>query len=172
MNPSIDLEAAKAAFFTSGGSIVVLDGFQYVPHRPHRDIEVIRAVPEKAVSSKAQKRQKQLDELRQLAKIMTYAEATAHTGLAQITLYRAAIEGCFSFRPDPKRGRGQMNRVYADPQADKSLAIQIAELRDTGLNRNQAKTKLGISDHKFCRVIHLFGVDYPKVEGKRCDGPV
>ncbi len=33
MNPSIDLEAAKAAFFASGGQIIVLEGFQYVPFR-------------------------------------------------------------------------------------------------------------------------------------------
>jgi hypothetical protein len=172
MNQSIDLEAAKAAFLASGGSIIVLDGFQYAPHRPHRDIEQVRAVQPKPLGMKAQKRQEQLAELRKLAKTMTYAEAMAHTGLAQTTLYRAAMEGCFCFRPDPKRGRGEKNRVYADPEADKALAGQIVELRDAGLNRTQAKAKLGISDRKFCRVIHLFGVDYPKAEGKRCDGPV
>ncbi|WP_313643454.1 hypothetical protein [Pseudomonas sp.] len=63
-------------------------------------------------------------------------------------------------------------RAYADPQADKALAQQIIELRNAGLNRTQAKTKLGISDRKFCRVINLLGVDYPKAEGKRCDGPI
>lgn len=172
MNPSIDLEAAQAAFLASGGRIIVLDGFQYVPHRPHRDIEQVRAVQPKPLGLKAQKRQEQLAELRKLAKTMTYAEAMEHTGLAQTTLYRAAMEGCFCFRPDPKRGRGEKHRVYADPVADKALAAEIVELRDAGLNRAQAKAKLGISDRKFCRVIHLFGVDYPKAEGKRCDGPI
>jgi len=172
VNPSIDLEAAKADFLASGGSIIVLDGFQYVPHRPHRDIEHVRAVQPKPLGAKAQKRQEQLAELRKLAKTMTYAEAMEHTGLAQTTLYRAAMEGCFVFRPDPKRGRGEKNRAYADPEADKALAAKIVELRDAGFNRTQAKSKLEISDRKFCRVIHLFGVDYPKVEGKRCDGPV
>ncbi|MGN8259465.1 hypothetical protein ACLEJW_09045 [Pseudomonas sp. SMSB3] len=172
MNPSIDLEAAKAAFLSSGGSIIVLDGFQYVPHRPHRDIEKKRAVEPKPLSMKAQKRQEQLAELRKLAKTMTYAEAMAHTGLSQTTLYRASMEGQFFFRPDPRRGAGLKERAYADPQADKALAQQIIELRDAGLNRSQAKTKLGISDRKFCRVIHMFGVDYPKAEGKRCDGPI
>lgn len=172
MNQSIDLEAAQAAFLASGGSIIVLDGFQYVPHRPHRDIEQVRAVQPKPLGMKAQKRQEQLAELRKLAKTMTYAEAMEHTGLAQTTLYRAAMEGRFCFRPDPKRGRGEKSRVYADPEADKALARKIAELRDAGLNRTQAKAKLNISDRKFCRVIHLFSVDYPKVEGKRCDGPI
>ncbi len=172
MNPSIDLEAAKAAFFSSGGSIVVLDGYQYIPHRPHRDIEVIRATAEKPENKKALKRRSQLAELREIAKTMTYAEAIVHTGLAQTTLYRAAIEGCFCFRPDPMRGRGQKPRVYTDPAADKALAAKIAELRDAGLSRAQAKAQLGISDRKFCRVIHLFGVEYPKAAGKRCDGPI
>ncbi|WP_373754558.1 hypothetical protein [Pseudomonas sp.] len=172
MNQSIDLEAAKAAFLASGGSIIVLDGFQYVPHRPHRDIEQVRAVQPKPLGMKAQKRQQQLAELRELAKTMTYAQAMAHTGLAQTTLYRAAQDGGFAFQPDPRRFHGEKNRAYADPAADKALAARIAELRDSGLNRTQAKAKLNISDRKFCRVIHLFGVDYPKVEGKRCDGPV
>lgn len=172
MNPSIDLEAAQAAFFASGGSIIVLDGFQYAPHRPHRDLEQVRATQPKPPSQKALKRQKQLAELRVMAKTMTYAQAMERTGLAQTTLYRAAQDGGFAFQPDPRRFRGEKNRAYADPAEDKALAAKIAELRDAGLNRAQAKTKLGISDRKFCRVIHLFGVEYPKVEGKRCDGPV
>lgn len=171
MNQSIDLEAAQAAFFASGGSIIVLDGFQYVPHRPHRDIEQIRAAQPKPLGMKAQKRQQQLAELRELAKTMTYTQAMAKTGLAQTTLYRAAQEGGFAFQPDPRRFHGEKNRAYADPAEDKALAAQLIELRDAGLNRHEAKTRLGISDRKFCRVIHLFGVDYPKVEGKRCDGP-
>lgn len=172
MNPSIDLEAAKAAFLASGGSIIVLDGYQYVPHRPHRDIEQVRAVQPKPLGIKELKRQKQLAELREMAKIMTYAQAMERTGLAQSTLYRAAQDGGFAFQPDPRRFHGEKQRAYADPAEDKALAQQIAALRDEGLNRSQAKARLGISDRKFCRVIHLFGVDYPKAEGKRCDGPI
>lgn len=170
MNPSIDLEAAQAAFLSSGGQIVVLDGYEYVPPRPHRDIEKVRAVQPKPISQKAQKREEQLAELRKIAKTMTYAEAMEHTGLSQTTLYRAAMEGCFCFRKDPKRGHGEKNRTYTDPAADKALAEQIAVLRDAGLSRAEAKAKLNISGSKFCRVIHLFGVTYPKARGKRCDG--
>ncbi|WP_236248343.1 hypothetical protein [Pseudomonas mosselii] len=172
MNPSIDLEAAKAAFFASGGQLAVFEGSQYVPRRPHRDIEPLRASQEKPSPTKAMRRKHQLEDLRELAKTMTYAQAMERTGLAQSTLYRAATEGEFAFQPDPRRGHGEKNRAYADPAADKALAAQIAELRDAGLNRHETKTRLGISDRKFCRVIHLFGVDYPKAEGKRCDGPI
>lgn len=172
MNPSIDLEAAKAAFFASGGSIIVLDGFHYEPHRPHRDIEKVRAVAPKPECPKKKRRDEQLAYLRGVAETMTYAQARAHTGLSQTTLYRAAADGNFAFRPEPRGERAPAPRVYTDPAADRALAQQIIELRDAGLNRAQAKTKLGISDRKFCRVIHLFGVDYPKAEGKRCDGPI
>lgn len=172
MSPSIDLEAAKAAFFSSGGRIIELDGFQYVPHRPHRDIEQVRAAQPKPLNPKAIKRQKQLAELRELAKTMTYAQAMEITGLAQTTLYRAAQEGAFAFQPDPRRFHGEKQRVYADPAADRELVSRIAELRDADLNRHEAKIRLGISDRKFCRIIHLFSVDYPKSGGKRCDGPV
>lgn len=151
---------------------MVLEGFEYVPHRPHRDLERIQLRPTQPLNTKALKRKEQLAILREVAATMTYAQAVEHTGLAQPTLYRAAVEGGFSFQPDPRRGHGEKHRVYADPEADKALAQQITELRDAGLNRTQAKAKLAISDRKFCRVIHLFGVDYPKVEGKRCDGPI
>lgn len=33
MNPSIDLEAAKAAFFASGGQIIVLEGLGRIPRK-------------------------------------------------------------------------------------------------------------------------------------------
>ncbi|MGR3991621.1 hypothetical protein [Pseudomonas sp. 1121_17] len=172
MNPSIDLEAAKAAFLSSGGSIVSLEGFEYVPHRKHRDVEKVQAAKPKPQSAKKKRRHDQLVYLRSLAKTMTCAEARERTGLCRTTLYLAAVEGGFSFQPEPRTARPTGERQYASPEADKELARQITELRDAGLNRTQAKAKLGISDRKFCRVIHLFGVDYPKVEGKRCDGPI
>lgn len=171
MNPSIDLEAAKAAFFASGGSIIVLDGFEYTPHRPHRDIERVQAAPKRECAKK-KRRQEQLAELRKVAETMTYAQARAHTGLSQSALYQASKDGGFSFQPEPRSERAPAARTYTDPAADRELAKKIAALRDEGLNRTQAKAKLGISDRKFCRVIHLFSVDYPKVEGKRCDGPI
>ncbi|WP_342649134.1 hypothetical protein [Pseudomonas sp. REB1044] len=172
MNPSIDLEAAKAAFFASGGSIIVLEGYHYTPHRPHRDIEKVQAAAPRPECAKKKRRQEQLAELRTLAETMTYAQARAHTGLSQSALYQATRDGGFSFQPEPRRERAPAARTYTDPAADRALAKQITALRDEGLNRHQAKAKLGISDRKFCRVIHLFSVDYPKAEGKRCDGPV
>lgn len=170
MNPSFDLEAAQAAFFASGGQIITLDSYQYTPHRPHRDIEQIRAAQPKPLPQKIAKRQQKLAELREIAKTMSYAQAMKHTGMSQSALYRAAQEGEFCFQPDPRRGHGEKNRVYSDPAKDKALAKRISELRDSGLNREQAKAELGISGAKFCRVIHLFGVDYPAAKGKRCDG--
>lgn len=172
MNPSIDLEAAQAAFFASGGQIIVLEGFQYVPHRPHRDIEKVQAVTPKPECPKKKRRLEQLSYLRGLAKTMTYSQARAHTGMSQSALYQASRDGGFSFQVEPRSERAPTTRTYTDPAVDRALAQQIAALRDEGLNRSQAKARLGISDRKFCRLIHLFSVDYPKAEGKRCDGPI
>lgn len=172
MNRSIDPVAAQATFFSSGGSIIVLEGFHYIPRRPHRDTKKLQATQPKPECPKKKRRREQLAYLQGLAQTMTYAQARKHTGLSQTTLYSAAKEGGFSFQPNSRQHQGQLTRVYTDPAADRALAKQIAELRDEGLNRHQAKIRLGISDRKFCRVIHLFSVDYPKAEGKRCDGPI
>lgn len=51
MNPSNDLEAAKAAFFASGGQLVVLEGFTYRPLPPRKDPEA-QPVPTATVAAK------------------------------------------------------------------------------------------------------------------------
>ena len=78
MNPSIDLEAAKAAFFASGGQLVVLEGFEYVPfrQRKHPEPKPKRPKPVKQErggerKSRAKARTAQVEEL---AKTMTCGE--------------------------------------------------------------------------------------------------
>lgn len=155
------LNASIDAFFLEGGTVDALPGFEYVPHRPHRDLEVIRASSEPPADNKVLKRQQQLAEIRKLAKTMTYAEAMAHTGLAQTTLYRASIEGCFCFRPDPNRGKGNKGRKFSNAAKVKALAERIIAFRDLGLSMNQARRHMGISDSQFSRITRDFGIHYP-----------
>lgn len=56
MNPSIDLEAAQAAFFASGGQLAVLEGFAYrpLPERKHPDP---KQKPAKPAARKAERQQ-------------------------------------------------------------------------------------------------------------------
>ncbi|MBA6058941.1 hypothetical protein [Pseudomonas juntendi] len=161
MNPSIDLEAAKAAFLASGGSIIVLDGYQYVPHRPHRDLEVVKAATAQRGESAMTKREKMIEEVRVLAKTMCCAEVMAHTGLSQSTLQRAAAEGGFQFRPNPNRGKGNLGKKLGDPVKDKALAEKIIEARDAGVTMAEAIRRLGISYKLIHRIMNDFGISYP-----------
>lgn len=161
MNPSIDLEVAKAAFLASGGSIIVLDGYQYVPHRPHRDLEVVKAATAQRGESAMTKREKMIEEVRVLAKTMCCAEVMAHTGLSQSTLQRAAAEGGFQFRPNPNRGKGNLGKKLGDPVKDKALAEKIIEARDAGVTMAEAIRRLGISYKLIHRIMNDFGISYP-----------
>ncbi|UJW24758.1 MULTISPECIES: hypothetical protein [Pseudomonas] len=166
MNPSIDLEAAKAAFLASGGSIIVLDGYQYVPHRPHRDLEVVKAATAQRGESAMTKREKMIEEVRVLAKTMCCAEVMAHTGLSQSTLQRAAAEGGFQFRPNPNRGKGNLGKKLGDPVKDKALAEKIIEARDAGVTMAEAIRRLGISYKLIHRIMNDFQISYPTTAEK------
>ncbi|HDS1811537.1 TPA: hypothetical protein QEM79_002274 [Pseudomonas putida] len=166
MNPSIDLEAAKAAFLASGGSIIVLDGYQYVPHRPHRDLEVVKAATAQRGESAMTKREKMIEEVRVLAKTMCCAEVMAHTGLSQSTLQRAAAEGGFQFRPNPNRGKGNLGKKLGDPVKDKALAEKIIEARDAGVTMAEAIRRLGISYKLIHRIMDDFQISYPTTAEK------
>ncbi|ANY87700.1 hypothetical protein [Pseudomonas putida] len=84
MNQSIDLEAAKAAFFASGGQLIVLEGFTYrpLPQRKHPEPKPKRAKPGSSKSehpqqSRAKARAAQIAEL---AKTMSCGEVAKLLG--------------------------------------------------------------------------------------------
>lgn len=91
MNPSIDLEAAKAAFFASGGQIIVLEGFQYVPfrqrHHPEpkpKRVKPVRPAKEHPQQTRAKARTAQVAEL---AKTMTCGEVAELLGETKTALW-------------------------------------------------------------------------------------
>lgn len=90
------LNASIDSFFSKGGTVQTLPSYEYVPHRQHRDLELIPPSSESA-EPKITKRQKLLAELSKLAATMCYAEAMAHPGLSQSALSRAAADGGFHF---------------------------------------------------------------------------
>lgn len=161
LNASIDV------FFQSGGSVQELPGFEYIPHRPHRDLEVIKASVEAQPETRGSKRQQRIDELRRLARTMTYAQAMAHTGMSQTALYRAAVDGCFRFQPDPNRGKGNVGKSNADPVKDKDLAERIVAMRDVGINMAQVCRRLEISFTVVHRIMRLFDITFPTTAEKR-----
>ncbi|CAM3898693.1 hypothetical protein CCOS865_02181 [Pseudomonas reidholzensis] len=174
MNPSIDLEAAQAAFLASGGSIIVLDGFQYVPPRPHRDIEVIRAAPEKSEDPRLARKLSQISEIRRLAKTMTSQQVHEATGYSRQTLFRLAREGNFVYRRAERKPRdGDKREAQRQIQRNQKridelkLVERICALRDVGLNRNQVAKQIGISYGALTNIVERNQVDFPRVFVKK-----
>jgi hypothetical protein len=157
MNPSIDLEAAKAAFFSSGGRIIVLEGFQYVPFRQrhHPEPKPKRAKPVKQEpggerKSRAKARTAQIEEL---AKTMTCGEVAKLLGETKTALWGVAARGGFKFsRPSS--------------QDDRDLADKIIALRDAGKSRCGAAVDLGIGKCRLVRILEVFDIEYPVQQRK------
>lgn len=161
------LNASIDSFFLEGGSVQTLPGFKYVPHRPHRDLEPIRASSESPSEPKLTKRQKQLADLRKLAATMCYAEAMQHTGLSQSALSRAAADGGFHFQPNPNRGKGNKGKKLSDPVKDRELAERITAARDIGLTMAQVVRRMHISYKLLHRILQEFGISYPTTAENR-----
>ena len=164
MNQSIDLEAAKAAFFASGGRIIVLEGFQYVPFRQrhHPEPKPKRAKPVKQGrggerKSRAKARTAQVEEL---AKNMTCGEVAKLLGETKTALWGVAARGGFRFFSPPKPARPE--KVKAEPsQEDRDLADKIIALRDSGMSRWGVTLELGIGNCRFTRILAAFDIDFP-----------
>ncbi|CRI56356.1 hypothetical protein [Pseudomonas sp. CCOS 191] len=164
MNPSIDLEAAKAAFFASGGQLVVLEGFQYVPlrQRKHPAPRPKRARPVKQErggerKSRAQARTAQIAEL---AKTMTCGEVAKLLGETKTALWGVAARGGFRFFSPPKTARPVKAKVEPS-QEDRDLADKIIALRDEGKSRCRTIAELGIGNCRLVRILDLFDIDFP-----------
>ncbi len=164
MNPSIDLEAAKAAFFASGGQPIVLEGFTYrpLPRRKHPEPKPKRAKPaahksEHPQQSRAKARAAQISEL---AKTMTCGEVAKLLGETKTALWGVAARGGFKFFSPPKQ-----SKPVKDPddqaKADQDLADQIIALRDTGMSRCGVTAKLGIGNRKLERLLSAFKINFP-----------
>ncbi|MBO9552182.1 hypothetical protein [Pseudomonas sp.] len=174
MNQSIDLDAAQAAFLAFGGSIIVLDGFQYVPHRQRRDDEVIRAAPVKAEDPRVVKRLSLLAEIRKMAKTMTCQQVHEATGYSRQALFRAAREGNFVFRREERKSPGVDKReVQRQIQRNQKrieelkLVERICAMRDIGLNRAQVAKQVNIAYATLTAIIERNSIDFPKVRTRK-----
>lgn len=164
MNPSIDLEAAQAAFFASGGQLIVLEGFTYrpLPQRKHPKPKPKRAKPsvqakEHPQQSRAKARTAQISEL---AKTMTCGEVAKLLGETKTALWGVAARGGFRFFNPPKSEKPAKDNREQE-KADRSLADQIVALRDSGMSRCAATARLGIGNRKLERILSAFGIDFP-----------
>lgn len=159
------LNASIGSFFSSGGAVQVLPGAGYVPPRPRREKTTVE-VSEAAVKQ-ISARQQRLDEIRELAKTMTYKEAMAHTGLSQSALVRAASRGNFKFKRDPNYGMSNYGKKLSDPVEDREKAERIIAYRNVGMTRADVVRALEISYKQLGRIVREFKIDFPTTAEKR-----
>ena len=162
MNQSIDLEAAKAAFFASGGQLVVLEGFQYRPlparKHPAPSKHKRRGLPAVQNGTRQEKAKARADAVAELAATMTWRQASEHLNVPQPTLWDIAKRNGFTFIPAIK---GKHLPKPDDEERDARLAQRIQALRDEGLSRHRATITLEIGHTTMTRIIRKFDIDYP-----------
>ncbi|MDN4497933.1 hypothetical protein QYE73_11680 [Pseudomonas mosselii] len=170
MDQSIDLEAAKAAFFASGGQLVVLEGFQYVPFRQRKHpepkpkrVKPVKQEPGGERKSRAKARTEQISEL---AKTMTCGEVAKLLGETKTAMWGVAARGGFRFFSPPKPARPE--KVKVEPsQEDRELAEKIIALRDAGKSRCRTTVELGIGNCRLVRILEAFDIDFPVQQRQR-----
>lgn len=180
MNQSIDLEAAKAAFFASGGQLIVLEGFTYRPLPPRKGPEPKSASTAKAPAKKAEpsprkeKMKARADQVAEMAKTMTCQQVHEATGISKQALFRASREGNFVFRR-AERKKSANSKRDAQRQIQRNLkrieelkAVQkICALRDTGLHRAQVAEQLGLNYGTLVKIIERNDINFPRVRVRK-----
>lgn len=168
MNQSIDLEAAKAAFFASGGQLVVLEGFTYrpLPQRKHPEPapKKRRGPPPVQHGTRQEKARARADMVAKMAETMTCREAAQELKVSQSSLWDMAKRYGFAFAPG---NRGKHTETPDMEARDAKLAERVQALRDAGLSRNSASMKLEIGHSTMSRIIKKFSIDFPLKKRRR-----
>ena len=180
MNQSIDLEAAKAAFFASGGQLVVLEGFTYRPLPPRKGPEVqpesATKVPSKkaAPSPRKEKMKARADQVAEMAKTMTCQQVHEATGISKQALFRASREGNFVFRraerkksANSKRDAQRQIRRNLKRIEELKVVQQICALRDTGLHRAQVAEQLDLNYGTLVKIIERNDINFPRLRVRK-----
>lgn len=176
MNQSIDLEAAKAAFFAAGGQLAVLEGFTYRPLPPRKGPEPQSTSTAKAPAKKVapsprkEKMKARADQVAEMAKTMTCQQVHEATGISKQALFRASREGNFVFRR-AERKKSANSKRDAQRQIQRNLkrieelkvVQQICGLRDTGLHRAQVAEQLGLNYGTLVNIIERNEINFPRV---------
>lgn len=164
MNPSIDLEAAKAAFFASGGQLVVLEGFTYQP-LPQRKHPAVKRKPTSATRSKKQsplvsRAKTRAAKIAEMAKTMTCGEVAELLGETKGALWGVAAREGFRFQKPAKEAKPVRSTADQEKE-DRELAERIVALRDTGASRCRVASELGIGNRKLQRILATFEIRFP-----------
>ncbi|WP_280042042.1 hypothetical protein [Pseudomonas sp. Hg5Tf] len=167
-----ELEAAKAAFFASGGQVIELVSFQYKPRplRSEPERETTAAKKDRLQREKVgtDARQSEINRVRELARTMTYDQAATETGISKSTLFRMSREGGFLFRRSKRetmeihtRELERMRERAERQEREAKLCERIVALRDIGLSRNEVARQVDLSYGGLILVIERNKIDFP-----------
>ena len=155
-----ELEAAKAAFFASGGRVVEIAGFTYKPLPFRKHPESTCRIPKGVQQGARQQRSKERAVvIAEMAQTMTCREVSKALGIPQNTLWTMSQREGFTFVAGCQ---GRRKTPYTDEAADAKLAERIIALRDVGLSRHQVEKHIGISNSVLVRIITAYQIDFPK----------
>ncbi|CAG8863106.1 hypothetical protein PS627_00042 [Pseudomonas fluorescens] len=151
------LEAAKVAFFASGGRVDVIETNFHEP-RPART-EAPVASPALVFRSGNWSR------MRELAKAMSKDQTALATGLTRRQLTQLEKDGGFTFRLTPSEIRmaeGVKQRLAAVEAAkerrDRLLAERITALRAIGLTSRQIARQMKVSESGMNKIMQRTGI--------------
>ncbi|WP_444756608.1 hypothetical protein [Pseudomonas sp. A014] len=171
MNPSIDLEDAPAAFFASGGQLIVLDGFTYQPLPPRRHPKPrkkpAKAIAQKAPTDHASRVRARVERIAELAKTMTCTEVASLLGESKGAMWGVAAREGFKFSSRTKQPR-PVKEKPGPTQEDRDMADKIIALRDAGMSRCGVTVELGIGNCRLVRLLALFEIDFPLQRNRGC----
>lgn len=152
------LEAAKAAFFKSGGEIESLPAFQFKPMPPRTEPEPKEK--HKATGNageRAAKANETANMVAAMAESMTCADISKALGIPGTTLRGMAIRHGFTFYPGPQGRR--VTGCY-DDEMDAKLAERLKAMSQIGLSRNHAAKHLQVGHATITRICKKFDIEF------------
>lgn len=153
------LSAQIADYFAAGGEVTVGQPFAYVPRPPARFNNQAPVKERKAAAQKHRDEEaKRIEQIRELAKTMTYNEAAKATGISTATLHRIAKQGEFLFQVSQGR---RTNGRKINRERDAAKLERLVSLRDCGMTRAAVAKRMEISDKLLYRLIDDYNIDFP-----------
>lgn len=156
------LEAAKAAFFASGGSVLVLNGcsFSPPPARLHPAPAKESPAPAKSASEPAYTAMMKRDEkIAALAQTMTCKQVASAMGISPKTMRDIGRRHSIKFLPDTP---GRKPRVISEFTA---MAEQVEAMSKIGVSKVRAAKQLGITPRLLSRIANEFGISFSGLAG-------
>lgn len=160
------LEAAKAAFFLSGGRVDDSSPpfeCKPLPFRKHPEpsAHFSRRLKQSPECSRQEEAKKRAELVAVMAESMTCRQVADELGIAENTVRDIGRREGFKF-VQAARGKPPAPRTKGERMAERIIA-----LRDIGLTRHQASKHLQISHQTLSRIVEEHEIDYPKAKSRK-----